>query len=65
MASKKKVAEPETVEEVAAEVAEPETSGSVTVTWQGRSRVYSKALHGADYKALAAEFAEKKKGKVA
>lgn len=37
-------------------------SGSVTVTWRGGERVYSKELHGADYKKLAAEFAEKKNG---
>lgn len=41
------------------------SKGSVTVTYPGGSRVYSKEVHGTDYKALAAEFAEKKKGKVA
>lgn len=37
---------------------------SVTVVWRGGSRVYSEAVHGADFEALAAEFAEKKKGKL-
>lgn len=39
--------------------------GSVIVTWRGGTRVYSKEAHGADFKALAAEFAEKKGGTVA
>jgi len=38
--------------------------GSVTVKWQGQSRVYTKELHGAEFKALAKEFAAKKGGTV-
>jgi hypothetical protein len=37
---------------------------SVTVTWRGGSREYTRALHGEDFEALAAEFAEKKKGTI-
>ena len=46
---------------------EVETDGktAVTVTWRGGSRVYSRDLHGKDFKALAKEFAEKKQGTVA
>ena len=38
---------------------------SVTVTWSGGERVYSKEVHGKDFADLAAEFAEKKGGSVA
>lgn len=38
---------------------------SVIVSWKGQSRVYSREIHGKDFKALAKEFAEKKGGKVA
>lgn len=55
------VEEVETKEE---EVVETPKSNkdSVVVTWRGGSREYTKAVHGADFMALAAEFAEKKKG---
>lgn len=50
----------------ASEAVEPEPTGAhVTVTYPGGSRVYSKEVHGADYKSLAKEFAEKHGGKVA
>lgn len=39
--------------------------GTATVTWRGGVRVYSKEQHGADFKALAQEFADKKEGTVA
>lgn len=41
-----------------------EVRGEVTVTWNGNSRVYSKELHGADFKKLAEEFAGKVGGEV-
>lgn len=41
-----------------------EVRGEVTVTWNGNSRVYSKGLHGADFKELAEEFAGKVGGEV-
>lgn len=37
---------------------------AVTVTWKGGSRVYSKEVHGKDYKELAEEFAAKFEGTV-
>jgi hypothetical protein len=68
--AKKKVSAP--VDDVAvADASEPaeevQSDGktSVTVTWSGGKRVYSRELHGADFNALAKEFAEKKGGKVA
>jgi len=36
----------------------------VTVEWQGNSRVYSLAMHGEDFEALADEFATKKNGRI-
>jgi len=44
---------------------ETSSKGSVTVSWRGNTRVYSKEVHGKDFKALAKEFAEKKGGIVA
>lgn len=44
--------------------AEP-TGAHVTVTYNGGTRVYSKEVHGKDYKALAKEFADKFNGRVA
>ena len=41
-----------------------EVRGELTVTWNGNSRVYSKELHGADFKKLAEEFAVKVGGEV-
>lgn len=37
---------------------------SATVSWKGKTRTYSKELHGADFKELAKEFAAKVNGKV-
>lgn len=57
----------ETVEVVEEETVEETASGdkdSATVTWRGQSRVYSRDLHGKEFKALAKEFAEKKGGTV-
>lgn len=57
----------ETTEEAAEEAASGKASGKkeVTVSWRGRSRVYSKELHGPDFLALAKEFAAKVEGNVA
>jgi len=42
-----------------------ETKGdSVTVTWRGNSRTYSKAVHGKEFRALAKEFAAKFDGQL-
>ena len=60
--------EPVEVVETSEAEAAPEkesTKGSVTVTWNGGTREFSKAVHGADFRKLAAQFAEKFKGKVA
>ena len=38
---------------------------SVTVSWKGKSRVYSKAIHGDDFLALAEQFAKKFGGVIA
>jgi hypothetical protein len=69
MASRKKKeevpADPEAVTDTKPEEVEEEPHGaSVTVTWNGGSRMYSKEVHGKDFKALAKEFAEKHGGKV-
>lgn len=64
--SKGKEVKVDEVEEV-----EESTGASVTVTWLGSaqrpagSRVYSKELHGKDYKDIAKGFAAKSGGKVA
>lgn len=42
-----------------------EVVDSVTVTWQGGVREYTKAVHGDDFMELAKEFATKKRGTVA
>lgn len=42
----------------------PVVKGAATVLWRGGSRTYTKEEHGADYKALAQSFAEKKGGSV-
>lgn len=39
--------------------AEKAGKDSVTVTWRGNSRVYSKEIHGDDFLALAKQFAGK------
>lgn len=57
------------IEEVAEEVvadadAIKKATDSVTVSWGGVTRVYSKEEHGDDYKKLAEEFAEKKGGEI-
>ena len=48
-----------------AEEVQTDGKSAVTVTWRGGTRVYSRDLHGKDFKALAKEFAEKKNGTVA
>lgn len=70
MAPRKAKAEPETTDEEAAESTEEEeaededdeeeapVSKSVTVTWNGGSREYSKEIHGADFEKLAKQFAD-------
>ena len=55
----------ETTEDVVEEVEEQVSGDSATVSWKGRSRVYTKAVHGKDFRALAKEFAAKVGGKVA
>jgi len=52
---------------VAVEIAAPEVEeeqieekgDSVTVTWRGGTRTYSKAVHGKEFRALAKEFCAK------
>ncbi len=39
-------------------------SDSVTVTWNGGTRTYSKEVHGDDYEDLADEFVEKHNGTI-
>jgi len=72
--AKPKKAKPDDVTEADLEAAldtltaeEVQTDGktAVTVTWRGGTRVYSRDVHGKDFKALAKEFAEKKNGTVA
>jgi hypothetical protein len=59
---------PEEKEAAAAAKAEKEAAKKarteVTVEWQGNSRVYSLAMHGEDFEALADEFATKKNGRI-
>ena len=53
--------------EVASEEAQEEMKhdkGSVRVRWNGGERVYSSAVHGKDYMALAEEFCTKHSGTV-
>lgn len=58
-----KAAEKEAKEaEKAAAAAAKANVTSVTVVWRAGSREYSLAVHGADFEALATEFADKKKG---
>jgi hypothetical protein len=51
--------------EAPAEEVQTDGKSAVTVTWRGGTRVYSRDVHGKDFKALAKEFAEKKNGTVA
>jgi hypothetical protein len=46
------------------EIETTEKAGSVSVRWKGGVRSYTREVHGADYKKLAEEFAEKKNGTV-
>jgi hypothetical protein len=50
------VVDPITVEE--------ESKTSVTVTWGNQSRVYSKEVHGKEFRDLAKQFVEKHGGKM-
>lgn len=47
------------------EVESTESKDSVTVTWKGNSRTYSKEIHGDDFKTLAKEFSKKISGELA
>jgi hypothetical protein len=54
-------------EEADAKIAEDAAKSnetSVTVAYDGTTREYSKAVHGATFKALAEEFAKKRNGKI-
>lgn len=64
MAKAKTTEEVEVTDKEAVPVASTtkENKTSVTVTWHGQSRVYSKAVHGENFLDLANEFAEKKGG---
>lgn len=61
----KKILKEDAEAEVVNEIETTEKAGSVSVRWRGGVRSYTRELHGADYKKLAAEFAEKKGGTVA
>lgn len=61
---KKEVISDAPIEEAEEPKEEKEEKSSVTVTWRGQSRVYSREVHGADFKKLAKEFAEKKGGEL-
>ena len=52
------------VDAKAAEDAAKSNKSSVTVAYDGTTREYSKAVHGATFKALAEEFAKKRNGKI-
>lgn len=52
-------------EKVVVEKPKASTKTSVTVSFRGTSRVYSKEAHGADFKDLAEEFAGKVGGEIA
>lgn len=53
-----------TTEATPAEDAEEVSGDSVVVAWNGGERTYSKEAHGKNFRKLAAEFAEKKGGKL-
>lgn len=59
---KKEVKEEVVVEEVVETPEVKDTKGVATVEWKGRSRDYTKELHGKDYKKLAEQFAGKVQG---
>lgn len=59
------VAEDASPEETVEDAAPTSGKGVAVVSWPGGVREYSKEVHGADFKKLAAEFAEKKGGRVA
>jgi hypothetical protein len=71
MAKAKKIKEvvvtPSNVAEVFAETkkAVESTKTSVVVSYRGNTRIYSKEIHGADFKKLAQDFAEKFNGTIA
>jgi hypothetical protein len=53
-----------TAEAVDAPVKVTAEGGEATVLWRGMTRVYSKEVHGSNYKKLAEEFASKVEGEV-
>lgn len=65
MKKKSEVVAEEKSEEVVAEAPKKGKVSSITVTWNGGERVYSKEIHGDEFEALAKEFAEKHKGIIA
>lgn len=56
--------EKEVVAEQAVSHVRVNSRDSLTVTWRGGSREYSRAVHGEDFVALAQEFVTKKKGTI-
>lgn len=52
------------VEETETQVEEKSSKTEVTVTWRGNSRVFSKEIHGDDFKKVAKQFAEKFEGTI-
>lgn len=56
--------EVEVVEETNAPAEEKSSKTEVTVTWRGNSRVFSKEIHGDDFKKVAKQFAEKFEGTI-
>lgn len=66
---KTRAVEEEVVETVEEEVVEEEVTASskdeAVVEWRGRSRAYTKEIHGNDFKKLANSFADKVGGTIA
>lgn len=59
-----RAAEDKEIADKAAEDEAKSSKTSITVAYDGTTREYSKAVHGADFKALAQEFATKRNGKI-
>lgn len=64
MTKRTNVVEVEEVEEVEEEK-EKHNKNSVSVSFQGKTRVFSKEIHGKDFLKLAQEFANKHNGELA
>ena len=58
------VADAQVVAPVAETEPEKATGSAVTVEWRGNKRVFSKAVHGADFRKLAEQFAAKFNGQL-